>query len=314
MRAVRFEKGQVRVVDAPAPVAGLDGVEVRVSACGICASDLAMLDSGWDVAGIPGHEISGVLPDGTPVAIEPLAPCGHCEYCSSGDYELCRRGSDIILGVGQDGGMAESLVVPPRALVPLPRGVDASTACVVEPLAVAVHGLRRAGLRADWKVAVIGAGPIGLCAVAGAVATGCEVGLAARHTSQVRAGAELGAKPLGSGEHDLAIDCAGSASSLAQAVDCLRPGGVLLLLSTSWGDLVLPGMTFCAKEVSLVTALMYSGSTAGRDFDVAASLLGQRPEIAAALITHRYPLADAPTAFQTARDCAGGAIKVVLEP
>ncbi len=314
MRAVRFEKGRIRVVDAPVPSLEGDGVAVRVRGCGICGSDLSMLDSGWELPGTPGHEIAGTLDDGTPVAVEPLAPCGHCEYCARGEYQLCRSGNDIIYGVGRDGGMAEALVVPRRALVPLPRAVDVAAACLVEPLAVAVHGLRRAGVRADARVAVIGGGPIGLSAVAAASASGCEVGLAARHPAQIAAGAALGARPLGSGEHDLAIDCAGNAGSLAQAVDCLRPGGTLLLLSTAWGDLVLPGMALGAKQVDVISSLMYSRSTAGRDFDVAASLLGARPEIAGVMITHRFPLERAADAFDAARDRAAGAIKVVLEP
>src|SRR5262249_30491433 len=185
MRAVRFEGGAVRLVDAP-PVGG-GGVRVRIGGCGICGSDLAMLDSGFPLAGIPGHELAGELDDGTPVAIEPLAPCGSCEFCARGDYQVCRAGISMIYGVGRDGGMAEEVRVPERAIVRRPRQVRVEDACLVEPLAVALHGMRRAGLRGDERVCVVGGGPIGLCAVAASVAAGCETALVARHPAQIAA-------------------------------------------------------------------------------------------------------------------------------
>ena len=167
MRAVRCSGGSVQVVDAPTPQG--EGVRVRVVSAGICGSDLHLLESDFPLPSILGHEFAGTLSNGRPVAIEPLAPCGECEFCECGDYNLCRTGPGIILGTGRDGGMAEEVMVPERAIVPLPAGLEPRDACLVEPLAVAVHGLRRAGLRGDQGVAIVGGGSIGLCAVAGAM-------------------------------------------------------------------------------------------------------------------------------------------------
>ena len=83
MLAVRFDSKKVTVGEVPEPK-GSD-VLVRVRGCGICGSDLTILDSGFPIAGIPGHEISGELEDGTPVAIEPIHACGSCQYCQAGD-------------------------------------------------------------------------------------------------------------------------------------------------------------------------------------------------------------------------------------
>ena len=121
MLAVKFHSKKV-IIDETPPPAGSD-VLVRVRACGICGSDLTLLDSGFPIHGIPGHEISGELEDGTPVAIEPIDPCGECRYCGSGDYQVCVSGAHAIYGVGRDGGMAEQFRVPERCLVPLPRGL-----------------------------------------------------------------------------------------------------------------------------------------------------------------------------------------------
>ena len=311
MRAVRYEGGGVRIVDAPEPSG--DGVRVRIRGCGICGSDIAMLDSGFPMAGIPGHELAGELDDGTPVAIEPLAPCGRCEFCLRGDYQVCRSGVAMIFGVGRDGGMAEAVRVPERALVRLPRRVRVEDACLVEPLAVALHGMRRACLRGGERVVVVGGGPIGLCAVAASVAAGCETALVARHPAQIAAGRRLGAvEPRG--EYDVAAECAGTAPATAECCERVRPNGTLLLLAAFWNELTLPGIPVAAKELAIVTASMYGRLGAARDVDTAAALLAANPAIAECLITHRFPLAQAPAAFAAARDRKGGAIKVVLEP
>ncbi len=312
MRAVRVAGGAVEVVDVPRPEG--KGVRVRVAAAGICGSDLHILDVGMPVAGTLGHEFAGRLSDGRPVAVEPLAPCGACRPCRSGDYNLCEKGPGILLGVGLDGGMAEEVIVPERALVPLPAGVEAGNASLVEPLAVAVHGLRRARRGGEERVVVIGGGTIGLCAVAVARAGGAEVALVARHPHQREAGARLGARPL-EGVYDIAIDCAGSAAALEEAVERCRPGGRLLLLASYWdGKLELPGFPVTLKEIDVMPSSMYGRRGAARDVDVAAALLGREPVIAETLVTHRFPLEAAPEAFAVARDRAAGSIKVVLEP
>ncbi|MDJ0850882.1 MAG: alcohol dehydrogenase catalytic domain-containing protein [Myxococcota bacterium] len=311
MRAVRAANGGVEVVQVPPPVG--EGVRVRVAAAGICGSDLHILDVGMPTAGTLGHEFAGRLPDGRPVAVEPLAPCGDCAPCRSGEYNLCERGPGMLLGIGLDGGMAEEVIVPERALVPLPAGVDAKDACLVEPLAVAVHGLRRLP-RGPTRVAVIGGGTIGLCAVAAARAGGAEVALVARHAHQREAGTRLGAVPA-EGLYDVTVDCAGNAAALREAVDLCRPGGTLLLLATYWDDkLELPGFALTLKEIDVMPGSLYGRRGAARDVDVAAALLAREPAIAETLVTHRFPLDAAPEAFATARDRASGSIKVVLEP
>ena len=311
MRAVRYEGGSVRLVDAPRPSG--PGVRIRIRGCGICGSDLAMLASGFPLAGIPGHELAGETDDGTPVAIEPVAPCGECEFCARGDYQVCRSGTSTILGVGRDGGMAEELVVPERCLVRLPRALRVEDACLVEPLAVAVHGLRRAGIRGGERVCVVGGGAIGLCAVAASVAAGCETALVARHPAQIAAGRRLGALAP-DGEYDVAIDCAGTPSAAALCCERVRANGTLLLLAAFWDAIELPGLPVAAKELSIVASTMYGRHGVARDVDAAAALLAANPTLAEVLITHRFPLEAAADAFSAARDRAGGAIKVVIEP
>lgn len=315
MLAVRFDSKRVVVGDRPRPSGS--GVLVRVRGCGICGSDLAILDSGFPVSGTPGHEIAGELADGTPVAIEPIAPCGCCRYCETGDYQVCVHGVSMVYGVGKDGGMAEQILVEPRCIVPLPRRVDATTGFLVEPLAVGVHGVRRAGINGSMRVLVVGGGSIGLAAVAAATATRAHVALVARHPAQIAAGRLLGAEIVESGaggDYDVVLECADSSSAIATACEAIRPNGKLVMLASSWGSLDLPGLVVAAKELEIVVSTMYGRAGSVRDVDAAATILGDREEVAQALISHRFPLAKAAEAFETARDRKAGAIKVVLEP
>jgi len=296
------------------PSPGGDGVRVRVRSAGICGSDLHLIAGPLRVPRVLGHELAGTTPDGTAVAIEPLLPCGACPHCESGAYNLCKLGPAIVIGIGHDGGMAEEIVVPERCLVRLPSGVRVEDACLVEPLAVVVHGLRRAGLRGGERVAVIGGGSLGLCAVAACRAAGARVDLVARHDAQREAGARLGAGEPTDG-YDLVIDAAGSPSALERAVALCRPGARLLLVASYWdGVLALPGFPLCLKEIDVIPASLYGRSGAARDIDVAACVLATEAELADAIVTHRFPLEAAPEAFAAAADRASGAIKVVLEP
>ena len=312
MRAVRAHGKSVEVVDLPAPAG--DGVRVRVASAGICGSDLHMVAGGFLRDQVLGHEVAGVTDDGTPVAIEPLSPCGACAPCVRGDYNVCEQGPRIIHGVGRDGGMADEMRVPARALVRLPVGLALGDACLVEPLAVVLHGLRRAGLRGGERVAVVGGGAIGLCAVAAASAAGAEVALEARHDAQRAAGERLGAGARPAGAYDLVVDAAGTESSFAKAAELARPGGRISLVGSYWTPVAFPGFALCMKEIDVIPASMYGRAGAMRDIDAAAALLAATPELPRAVITHRFPLAAAAEAFAAAGDRKAGAIKVVLEP
>jgi threonine dehydrogenase-like Zn-dependent dehydrogenase len=309
MRGVWAVDGVPVVVDRPAPAG--DGVRVKVVSAGICGSDIHLL--AWNLAAVMGHEMAGVLPDGRAVAVEPMAPCWTCRPCRNGDYNRCETGPAMIMGVGRDGAMADECVVPPTAIVPLPSGVPPADGCLVEPLAVAVHGLRRARVVAGERVAVVGGGSIGQTALIAAQAVGAVVDLEARHDHQRAAADRLGAGTVSDG-YDAVIEAAGTTSAFTRSIDLCRPGGRVLVLGTYWDGGAEVTQMACLQEIDVIPASMYSRSGPSRDIDVAAALLGSRPAIADVLITHRFPLDAAPEAFAAARDRAAGAIKVVLEP
>jgi len=309
MRAVKAVDGTATVVDEPWPQG--EGVMVKVASAGVCGSDLHLL--GWNVPAVLGHEMAGSLSDGTPVVVEPMDPCWACAACLSGAYNLCSRGPAMVLGVGRDGGMADACLVPPTSLISLPTGVDLADACLVEPLAVAVHAVRRGRVSAGQRVAVVGGGSLGQLSVVAAQACGADVSLEARHEAQIEVGRQLGARAVTDG-YDVVIDAAGTSSALARAVELGRPGATVLAVGTYWDTPVLPALDMGTREISLLPCSMYGREGPVRDFDAAAAILAARPELPPLIITHRFPLDAATEAFDAARDRAGGAIKVVIEP
>jgi threonine dehydrogenase-like Zn-dependent dehydrogenase len=310
MRAVRNTAAGIEVVEVDAPEG--DGTRIAVRSAGICGTDLSMAAMG-PLPVTLGHEIAGELSDGTPVAIDPSRPCRRCDQCVQGRTHLCRTSAERALGIGTNGGMADEMVASADSLVPLPRSLRVEDACLVEPLAVAVHGLRLAAVDGGARVAVVGAGSIGLLAAAAARSAGCEVGLVARHDRQIAAGERLGATRA-AGEYDVVVDAAGSESALRTVGALCRPGATVVELSTHFGLVPVPGLAALMKELRFLWSFTYGTHAGGRDLDTAAMLLARQPEIAAAIVTHRFPLHDAAEAFRVAGDRSAGAIKVVLEP
>ncbi len=311
MRAVRCCEGKIQLVDVAPSREG--DVRVRVRAAGICGSDLHMIRAGFPMPHTIGHEFAGELDDGSAVAVEPLLPCGSCEYCQEKRFNLCRVGPSMLMGIQRDGGMTDEVWVPDRCITPLPKGVSVRHGSLIEPLAVALHGIHKAGIQAGQRVAVVGAGTIGLCAAIAAQSVGAEVDLIARHDHQRQAGEALGARLEAKGEYSVVIDCAGNSEALAQAAGLCLPGGVLLLLATYWQGMEMPGFAICLKEITCIPASLYSHERNESDFQTAVAILAERAEIPEVMITHRFDLDAAPEAFEVAADRKAGAIKVVLE-
>jgi 2-desacetyl-2-hydroxyethyl bacteriochlorophyllide A dehydrogenase len=310
MRGVRLTAGGPVVTDVPEPLASAGDVVLDVAASSICGTDLGFLTMGAEGFTL-GHEFAGTV-DGTAYAVEPVVSCGACTECLAGHTNRC-VGEHRNLGIFVDGGLADRVAVPSSGLVPLPAGLVVADACLVEPGGVAWHGVRRAELQPGERVVVVGGGSIGLLAVAALAAQGHEVDLEARHPHQRAAGERLGAGSP-TGEYDVVIEAAGSESGLARCAELARPGGRVVLLGVYHGLVPVPGVVTLVKELSWVAAMAYERHDGVREVDEVATMLAADPEIAATLITHRFPLDDAAEAFRVAADRAAGSIKVVLQP
>ena len=310
MKAVSYSDGKVFTSNIDTPSG--EGVLVDVVSAGICGSDLHLLNAGAHSPHVAGHEIAGLTPNGTPVAIEPIISCHECPSCVDGDYHLCKVDFKGI-GMSTNGGMAEKILVPEDCLISLDKKVPVKDACLVEPLAVALHGLIRTNTKSNHKVAVIGGGTIGMCSIAAAKYIGCEVDLFAKYDHQKEAGNKLGAGIV-DGLYDRVLDCVGTNETLDLSARTAKPGSWIVLLGIPLSGINLPGMKIIMNEIKIFPSIMY-GSTAGiKDFEVAAKLISTMPRIGDTVITHRFPLDEAEEAFKVAQDKSSNSIKVVFDP
>ncbi|MGH8995033.1 MAG: zinc-dependent alcohol dehydrogenase [Acidimicrobiales bacterium] len=311
MKAVRSQPGGVAVVEVDEPP-GV-GEVLDMKATSVCASDLSYIRLGS--TNVLGHELAGVRDDGTPVVVEAIYGCMECDQCLSGKYNLCPTHGQRALGIGADGGMSEQFRAPTERLVPIPDGLDLRDASIVEPATVSWHALRLADAGPGRRVAVVGAGALGLLAVAGARRLGVEdVGLEARHAHQREAGERLGARVGPNGSYDVVVEAAGSLESLARCGELVGPSGTIVVLGVHFGPVQLNWMPLFHHEARLIPSLGYCAHDGTREMDEAAAMLADDPEIPEAIITHRFPLEDAKEAFRVAADRGSGAIRVVIEP
>jgi 2-desacetyl-2-hydroxyethyl bacteriochlorophyllide A dehydrogenase len=272
---------------------------------------------GYGLQRILGHEVAGVREDGTPVVVEAMFGCGSCPPCQQGRYNLCPTHTERALGVTVDGGMAERYCAPPERLIPLPEGLDPSDASIVEPTAVAWHAVRLALTGADTRVAVVGAGGLGLLAAASARHQGApEVAVEARYPHQQAAAERLGATVGTTGTYDVVVEAAGTEASLARCAELVAPGGAVVVLGVHMTpSLPLPWHPVFLREARIIPSLGYCAHPDGhREMEDAAAMLAEDPDIVDTIITHRFPLEDAPEAFRVASDKSSRAIRVVLEP
>ena len=314
MRAVRHTDKGIEIVELLKPAG--DGVRISVKAIGICQTDLNLIKLG-PLQYTMGHEFAGELDDGTPVGVQPTVPCGQCDQCRHGETAWCAQGYQRLIGIGQDGGMADEVIVPASSIVPLPRGLTAANgANLIEPLAVNLHSLDLARFHGRMRTLVVGAGlaGFGLLAVAGAVYRGAAtVDLDADRAFQREAGARLGAGVEPSGQYDLVIEADGSEASIHRAAEWCRPGGTLLLVAGYYVPKTWNFTTAFVKELTVIFGAFYGHGSTGRDVDAAATMLGRTPEIAKVLNTHRFPLDAAAEAFAFAGSDSES-LKVVIEP
>lgn len=309
MKAIRVIDGTPTLVEAAEPDG--TGVRVQIHTSSICGSDLHLVEMGVAEGMVLGHEFCGTTPDGTAVAVEPIVGCGTCGSCETGHLPTCENGPTFF-GIAAPGGMAESILVPADNLVPLPGAIPLSSGCLVEPLAVAHHGLERARVTTADRVLVIGAGPIGLATVAMLRARGVPCDIFARHPHQQEAAERLGAAVSASGTYDVVMDCVATSASLETAMTHVVARGRVGLVGTLWDPATL-SLAACMKEVELLPAMAYRCRVPDRDFNAAARALADQPDIEGAMITHRFPLDGCAEAFEAAADRAGGAIKVAFE-
>jgi threonine dehydrogenase-like Zn-dependent dehydrogenase len=166
----------------------------------------------------------------------------------------------------------------------------------------------------DTRVAIVGAGAIGVLAAASAQTMGApDVAVEARHPHQHDARERIGAATP-TGDYDIVIETGGSESALHRAVELSCPGGTVVYVGVYDPDTTWPHHEAFLREVALRPSLGYCGHQGRREFAEASDMLASRPELPQMLVTHRFPIEDAPDAYRVAEDKSKGVFRVVVEP
>lgn len=276
MRAARFHPGdELQIEEVPRPEPGPGEVLVDVAACGVCHSDLHLLDGDLPIAGprTLGHEVAGTVAEtgdgvaleaGTDVAVFGGWGCRNCEVCARGDDQLCNITN--WLGVGNDGGYAEYLLVPTAEYCLPLDGLDPVEAAPLTDAALTPYrSLRRADLEQGDRVALLGIGGLGEFGVQFARLAGYYTVAVDREPAKLERAEALGAdatvhtdgsvpkaiRDAAGGEVDAVVDFVGVDETLQWATNVLAPGGRLVLtgigggsIDFSWNPLVGSELTY----------------------------------------------------------------------
>ena len=320
--------GQVEVTTVPDVSPGPREVVVAVAGCGICGTDLHILDGEFapTLPVVPGHEFAGEvvavgsavdeLAVGAQVAVDPSLYCGECYYCRRGRGNLCERWAAI--GVTAAGGAAELAVAPVANCFRLPEGVPTADAALIEPLSCAVHAFDVLQPRMGDAFLIYGAGTMGLIMMELAKRAGAAgVSVVDLNPSRLETARLLGCsaavtsadeleRPRG---WDVVVDCTGAVAAIEDGLERVAPGGTFQQFGVSGERAVARFSPYRVynKEIRIVGTMSLLHS-----FERAAELFLEGvvdPEI---MISDRLPLDGYPAALEQVK--AGVGLKVQVQP
>ncbi len=329
------------------PVPADNEVIVEVGYCGVCGSDLHLYNSDMAPNGIIlGHEFGGTIVElgkgvrgweaGQRVVGAPMRPCMNCPFCLEADYDMCyqhhrldalRAGIPPAGGASLGtGGLGRFARISADRLMAIPDALDDQQAAAVEPAAVGFHAVRRSGIQLGDRVAILGAGPIGLFTLQCAIAAGARrvvvvepaplrASLAAQfgasevlnpgvHASLASAiAASLGSPP------DLVFDAAGVPATLQQAVDVVKPGGSVMMVGVAFENAPIRPSVWVTKRVTVRAAFAYSHA----DYDATIAMLERGAIQSAPIITSIVPSSATAEAFERLL-MPNDEVKVLIDP
>jgi (R,R)-butanediol dehydrogenase / meso-butanediol dehydrogenase / diacetyl reductase len=321
MRAAAYiGDGTIRVEEREPVAPGPDEVRLDVAYVGICGTDLHVkhgaMDARVTLPAVIGHEMSGTVAavgegvgewrPGDRVTVMPLRWCGACAACRAGHRHVCQN--LVFVGIDAPGALQQSWTVDQRLLVALPERLPLDHGALAEPVAVAVHDVRRAGLRPGDRALVVGGGPIGILIALVASAAGADVLVSEPNRFRRAVAARLGlatVDPLtddpatrveewtaGAGA-DVAFEVSGSGPGLRVATLALRVRGRLVVVGIHSQPVAVDLFRVFWRELELIGARVYERA----DFERAVELLADGAIPAPRLISAVEPLDRAPDAF-----------------
>lgn len=308
------------------PTPGVGEVVVRVKASAICRSDMglycgqpAVVQAGKAGGFISGHEAAGIVESveqgvlqmrpGQRIAVHLAVGCGHCAFCRTGHYHLCKDWECI--GFTRDGGNAEFLVVPERNCMPIPDDIDYAVAAVsTDAFGTLYSAMGRLAVSGIDTVAIFGLGPMGAAGVLAAKARGARVIAIDMLEERRHLATELGADHIidsGAGDTvarlieltgglgvDAAVDCTGNSAAQNAALDAARPFGRVAFVGESKETTIRPSDQLIRKQLSLMGCWYFSAA----EYPAIMRCITDKKVPIHKLITHTFSLDEAATAFQ----------------
>ena len=336
------EYSKLEVADLPRPSVGPGEVLVEVAACGICGSDVHGYD-GSSGRRIPplvmGHEAAGVVAEvgegvtrfaaGDRVTFDSTVYCGACEYCLTGQINLCDNRQVVGVSCGdyrRAGAFAEYVAVPERIVYRLPDGLSFAEAAMLEAVSGALHAVAVSELKGGETVLVIGAGMIGLLILQAARAAGCSRILVAdvdatrlklaeeagADTTILASGAEMIQQVLrltGGRGVDVVLEAVGRDETVSAAVDAVRKGGTVTLVGNITPQVTLPLQKVVSRQIRLQGSCASCG-----EYPQAIELVSSGKIRVTPLITAVAPLSDGAKWFERLHAREPNLMKIVIDP
>ena len=321
LRAVLKKPEKIILEEVEKPIPKKSEVLLKVQSCGICGSDIHAYYGKHPFTKLPviqGHEFSSSIVElgkgvrgfkiGQKVVVEPSLVCGKCYQCKTGRYNICDHLR--VMGFQAPGCYAEYFVVPAEKIIPIPNDMDYESAAMVEPVAVAVHAVKKARLKGREDVAIIGCGPIGILILQVVKAMGAKkvlisdiidyrlkmakkLGADAVHNPQ-KEDLSKAMKRIFPNGPDTIFEVSANEGALINAIKSTRKGSKIIIVAVYEKDPRIPMSLVQDRELELIGTLMYMKE----DWKEAVNLIYNKKVQTKPLISSRFDMKDLQKAYE----------------
>lgn len=336
LQQVMTAPGKIEFNEVPVPEVKAGQVLVKIMKIGVCGSDIHVYHGEHPFTSYPvtqGHEVSGEIVEvasdvsgfsvGQKVTIQPQVVCGECYPCRHGKYNLCEELK--VMGFQTTGVASHFFAVDAKKVTLLPEEMSFDEGAMIEPLAVAVHAVKQAGEVKGTKIAVLGAGPIGILVAQAAKGLGAEsVMITDVSDLRLQKASECGVdfcvntkekdfgdamiEDFGPDKADIIYDCAGNNITMGQAIKCARKGSIIILVAVFAGMAQIDLAVLNDHELNLNTTMMYRNE----DYLDGIRLVEEGKVILKPLISKHFAFQDYLKAYQYIDDNRETTMKVII--
>lgn len=336
LQQVMTAPGEIEFREVAIPEIKDNQVKIKIRKIGICGSDIHVYHGKHPFTTYPvtqGHEVSGEIVElgkevkglapGQKVTIQPQVVCGKCHPCRHGKYNLCEELK--VMGFQTTGVASQYFVTENSKVTPLPEEMSDDEGAMIEPLAVAVHAVNRAGDVKGLKIAVLGAGPIGNLVAQAAKGMGAEsvlitdisdirlekakeCGVTYTANTKREDFGEAMLRCFGPDKADVIYDCAGKDITMGQAIKYARKGSTIILVAVYEGMAAVDLAVLNDHELDLNTTMMYRDE----DYREAIKLANEKKVLLTPLISRHFAFRDYLKAYQYIDDNRETTMKVII--